>query len=157
MPFTLRQMCIWTQHANWWLLYQVPQGNLLYHYSTQAVNLGSILHGFTYRTVYRTLCFSVKCPSFLEHLSRLSCQYPSHLSHHWIILPSGHESWPLAYAFCKTFPLGIGLFFWVLFLFWIIIIGKLLPLMRWASIPSSDFLHHYRIPSPMHCFLVHVL
>ena len=94
MPFTLRQMCIWTQHANWWLLYQVPQGNLLYHYSTQAVNLGSIPHGFTYRTVYRTLCFSVKCPSFLEHLSQFSCQYPSHLSHHWIILSSGHESWP---------------------------------------------------------------
>ena len=42
-------------------MYRVPQSNLSYHYSTKAVNLGSMLHDFTYRTSCRTLCFSVKC------------------------------------------------------------------------------------------------
>ncbi len=69
--------------------------------------------------------------------------------------------WPrkLAISLCLLQDISSWnrLIFWVLFPFWIIVISKLLPLTRWASIPSSDFLHHHRIPSPMHCFLVHVL
>ena len=94
-PFTLRRTNIWTQPANWWLLNRVQQSNLLYHYSTKAVNLGSMSHGFTYRTPCRTLFFSVKYPGCPEYLSRVSCQHPSHLSHHWIILmatKAGHSS-----------------------------------------------------------------
>lgn len=156
--FNTRLAYTWLQHANWWLLHHSPYGNLLRHRSFKGLLTlkNSYLWFYpqyeSYHMLFReTPKVTSKCPQTLSTI------YSSRLSHHWIILPFGHESWPLAYAFFKAFPLGIGLFFWVLFPFWIIIIGKLLPLARWASIPSSDFLRHHRIPSPMHCFLVHVL
>ena len=50
-------MLIWIQHANWWLLYQIRQGNLLYRYSTQAINLDNMLH-----CIYRQSRHAVPCP-----------------------------------------------------------------------------------------------
>ena len=127
--FYARLVHNWVQHANWWLLHHTPHGNLLCHHSPKEVSFPweHSINGVTHN-VCRTMCFSVKCISFLTHLQRLplvhvtfipSLDYPSI----WL-----RKLAISLISFTRYFLMGIGLFIEFFIRFQFIIIGKLLPL-----------------------------